>query len=229
MKLSDEDDDPVFWAAYKKAGGRVGLTVSRTMQKWLLKVIETDLNHLSEARMIELQWEVAVFANRTATKERMPDFAVQPIHAWSHIDGIGPLSIPSEKTVKSLLQDARRCVEELVDKGRTEYKFSSVESLTVARTNVGFMEGQVYLRSPEANFQYALMLLLARYGHRIVRCPCCLNLFYRSRIDKATCGGSCRSTLNGRKRRDTPPERFNKRGRPKSASIRGTNLRSYVR
>ena len=27
------------------------------------------------------------------------------------------------------------------------------------------------------------MLLLARYGHRIVRCPCCLNL-YRSRIDK---------------------------------------------
>lgn len=218
MKFSDEDDDPVFWAEYKKAGGRVGLTVSSIMEWWLLKVIGEDLNHLSDARMTQLRWDVAVFANRTATKERPPDFAVQPIYAWSHIGGVGPLSIPSEETVKLLLQDARRCVEELVDKGITEYKFSSLETLTVARTKVGFMQGKVYLRSPEANFQYALMLLLARYGHRIGRCPCCLNLFYRSRIDKATCSGSCRSTLNGRKRRDTPPERFNKRGRPKSAS-----------
>jgi hypothetical protein len=218
MKFSDEDDDLVFWAAYKKAGGRVGNTVSSTMRKWFLKVIRADLNHLSDDCMNKLRWEVAVFTNKTATKERLPDFAVEPIYAWRHIGGMGPLSIPSEETVKLLLQDARRCVEELVDKGKTEYKFSSLETLTVARTKVGFMQGKVYLRSPEANFQYALMLLLARYGHRIGRCPCCLNLFYRSRIDKATCGGSCRSTLNGRKRRDTPPERFNKRGRPKSAS-----------
>jgi hypothetical protein len=215
MKFADEDDDPAFWAEYKKAGGRVGNKISSTMQKWLLKVIRQDLNHLNDAEMIKLRWEVAVFANRTATKERPPDFAVQPIHAWCNIGGIGPLSLPSEETVKLLLQDARRCVEELVDKGITEYKLSSRESFTVARTKVGFMEGKVYLRSPEANFQYALMLLLSRYGHRIGRCPCCLKLFYRSRIDKTTCRDSCRSTLNGRKRRDTPPERFNKRGRPK--------------
>ena len=218
MKFSEEDDDRDFWANYKKAGGRVGLRVSSIMEWWLLKVIGEDLNHLSDDRMIQLQWDVAVFANRTATKERPPDFAVHSIYAWRHIGGVGPLSPPSKETVKSLLRDARRCVEELVDKGITEYKFSSLETLTVARTKVGLMQGKVYLRSPEANFQYALMLLLARYGHRIGRCPCCLNLFYRSRIDKATCGDSCRSTVNGRKRRDTPPERFNKRGRPKSAS-----------
>lgn len=215
MKFSDEDDDPVFWANYKKASGRVGRTISSTIKKWLLKVIGVDLNQLSDADMNNLRWEVAMFANRTATKEKRPDFAIQPIHAWSHIGGYGPLSLPSKATVKSLLQDARRCVEELVDKGRTGYKSSSMESREVYRTKIGFMQGKLYLRSPQANFHYALMLLLARYGHRISRCPCCLELYYRSRIDKAVCSGSCRSTLNGRKNRGTPPERFNKRGRPK--------------
>lgn len=215
MKFSDEDDDPVFWAECAKASGRLGSTVSSTMRKWLLKVVQLDLDRIPDARMNELKWEVAVFANRTAIKGRNPDFAVQPIHAWSHIGGHGPLSLPTADTVISLLREASRCIEALVDKGTTEYTLCSVGSLTVSRTKTGLMQGAIHLRSPKANFQYSLMHLLARMGHRISRCRCCSKLYYRSRIDKTTCSGKCRSTFNARKRRKTPPERFNKRGRPK--------------
>src|SRR5687767_9414801 len=110
-----DQTNPVYWAEYKRAWARVGNTVSSTMKKWLLKVITADLDTVSDPRMEELRWEVAAFANHTSTKERLPDFGIQPLYAWCHIAGYGPLSIPSKETVKRLLTEARRHIEELVD------------------------------------------------------------------------------------------------------------------
>ena len=204
-----------YWEDLKKARGRVGFTGESTT-KWLLRSIRLPLEELGERDRRELQWEVTAFSTYTAFRGQQSQVAVQPIYDWYSLFREGDLSLPSHGELKHLLGIATQHVNDLVDQGKTSFDSLHLSGFSLARSSSGIMRASSSTGSAASNVQYALLILLQRYGDRISRCPCCSQLFFRSRSDKEACSSSCRSKQNIRKRRKTPPERFGKRGRPRA-------------
>ena len=187
----------------RKARGRVGFVVS-SATKWLLRRIQSTWGGMDAIDREKLRWEVAAFANYTSGKGDNPQFEVMPIHDWASLLGAGDPSLPLDAIVKSLLENAKQQVEALVDQGQTTFNSFSLHHFLLSRAPGGAMRASVFTGSAAFNFHFSLLMLLARHGERIKRCPCCRQIFYVSRLGKKVCSGRCRSAHNIRKQRKTP-------------------------
>ena len=196
------------------ARGRVGLTGESSM-KWLLSSIRLPLEELDEKARRKLQWEVSAFSTYTAFRGQQSQIAVEPIYDWYSLFREGDLSLPSNSELKHLLGIAKQHVNDLLENQRKISFTFMLTNFSLARSSSGIMRASSSTGSAASNFQYALLILLQRYGDRISRCSCS-DFFFRSRSDKKACSSACRSKQNIRKRRKTPPERFEKRGRPRA-------------
>lgn len=100
--------------------------------------------------------------------------------------------------------------------------FTEVESIP-KETYVDIVITSTTAKTPLIIFEYYLSSMLAKYALRIAECPECKIIFLSNRKDQRFCTTRCQSRLTMRKIRNTPPERMNKRGRPKKENNGGVN------
>jgi len=144
----------------------------------------------------------------------------------SSIEGLEsyPVSLYITKEVHTLV---RKHIFELVEKGATSFPEVALQ-FTLKRSlerNIAFVENQL---SSSNALALKVLGLLRDQGPLLRRCPGCTTIFLANRRDQQFHDNHCRMKNYMAKKRNTPPDRIGKRGRPRKVKNHQFNRVSIV-
>jgi hypothetical protein len=225
-----------YFAEAGKAGERIARLASpsalnEAALRWVLEFASIDLNRCSEGGWSDCRYEVD-YVGRQGLFERTGE---QPMTAPKWLDSPDPeeceaqLSIrhieierlPSKTVVRELQREAQSFLNSIIRGEGVKIDIPpSEERLTVIREIInGEASTRLYrfLVLPNLNvaFRHHLLGILAEHGQALRSCPGCSTRFVADRRNKDYCNPSCRNRTYMRTKRNVPPERYGKRGRPR--------------
>lgn len=140
---------------------------------------------------------------------------------------ISHIQVAVSKIHLQIKTDNPDCKEDPLNIYIKSHKFDKVEKNNSEYVYTEYLKDTglklITAESPITVFEYHLASMLTKYALRITDCPECKTIYLSNRKDQKFCTTRCQSRNTMRKIRNTPPERMNKRGRPKKENNGGVN------
>lgn len=210
------------WENYRKAGRKLG-TSPRKAMKWLIAFAKIDPAEIliptydePDEAFNELRIQLAYFL-RQWNAEGLSLFEL-PALSESSIKSLEPypVSLYVTKEVHALV---RKHIYEFVENGATSLPEIAIQ-FTLKRSpqrSIAFVENQI---SSTDTLTLKIFRLLQDQGSLLRRCPGCATIFLANRRDQEFHNNHCRMKKYMANKRNTPPDRINKRGRPRKVTNR---------
>ncbi len=200
---------------------------------WALEFASVDLSRCSEGKWSDRRYEVDYIAREgpfgpSKAREQSSTAAAWP--SSPDPDEYGSQlntrlyeieQLPSKSVVRELQHDTVTFLDLVLGGKEVELPLpSSRERLAVIR---GVVNGEAFTRlyrylifsDLAVAFRHHLLGILASDGHMLKRCLGCSIRFLADRSNKDYCSPACRNRDYMRTKRNVPPERYGKPGRPR--------------
>jgi len=206
--------------------------------RWALEFASLDLSRCSEGRWSDCRYEVDYVARQGPFEPDRTHQRPTTAATWPHspdpeecepqlsIRHIEIERLPSKSVVREIQRDTQRFLDSVIAGEEVELTLpSSQERLTVIR---GITNGEAFTRlyrflvlsDLAVAFRHHLLGILAARGQTLRSCLGCSTRFVADRRNKEYCDPLCRNLYYMRRKRNVPPERYGKRGRPhKEAAV----------
>lgn len=219
------------WGAYyselDKAMDRLGNTPVKVME-WILRFDQENLGTISEGDWTNRRYELAEFTQYGALgRKSFEKEKVISIPSWSSMAPKSEIpenpneiqlwyvqQLPGKRAAKELQKITHECLKEHLENGTTSFPLSGATIHTGydKERDLGFKF--ILSNNPKTMFGYYLSSFIAQHSGRIRRCAGCPIIFLADRKNQIYHSSQCQSRINMRRKRNTPPDRIGKRGRP---------------
>jgi hypothetical protein len=229
-----------YFAELGKAGERIvghGLRLTPANEaavRWALTFASKDLDGFSDGQWSDCRYEVEYFAQLGPFEQGKRHKTTRTAANWPHSPdpaecvarpGIRQIEIerlPSKAVVRQLQQGISKDFDAIIRGENIERPLppGSKERLVMIRESVNGETAKRAFRYLEVTnlvsvFDHHLFLALEDYADALRRCPGCAKRFLADRSNKDYCDPVCRNRAYMRAKRNVPPERYGKRGRPR--------------
>ena len=226
-----------YFAELRKADERITArtpVVPEAVMRWALRFASDDLDRFSEGQWSDCRYEIDVLARLEPLEGHRPSQQAMTARKWPNSPDLAEWEaqpsiryeelqrLPSKAIVRQLHQQVNGFIDALIRRESIEHGFSAPP-----RERLTFIEGVINgektqwpylsLEMPDlsAIFRHRLFEVFKAYCLALRKCPGCPTRFLADRRNKDYCSSACRNRAYMRVKRNVPPERFGKRGRPR--------------
>lgn len=236
-----QTDDPVP-PAFRRHHAELERLTFRTKERaarWLVWLAQASVASLQEREQRDLRNRIAALAQIGVVESRLGLHSRTTTLPWNWRGAPGSATLvgeltpeqeieqwrlPSPDTVAALQSTLRQDLERFIETGELEYQQLSgrlklFHDKKKDRVIEFFWPDWSHDDTPENAFRYRYARVIGSVASRLRRCPSCQVLFLGRRRDQKHCGRKCQGRMAMRRRRNTPPERYGKRGRPRKRAV----------